>query len=342
VGETKTTHNLPLPMEAQRVATMYNNARAAVDAMPETRTALSEQELLERQSRSRGWSHVGHPIAQTLGYMILNSCRYGVLTSGSRTYFLHIRRVASGNGEEEEVLISNAWFVGQENYLRAWALFYASSESDNQTPLDQASLSEEWLQSTPEKVGGKRARPAETSTCAGPSRQQINEKNRSRQNSRSHTTIVPTATLFDFKVGPPLGHGRHGTTFSTTWKGEIVAVKVFDTLKNKGMEAFLREIKAYEHLKEAWGNLVPTPKFTAEAFGVIFLGMQMAERPSQTARVEDWDYTLLELEKKYGFRHLDVDGFGRGPGLHNRMILRDGTGLARPIVIDLEEYELVE
>jgi hypothetical protein len=266
VGETKTTRNLPLPMEAQRVATMYNNARAAVDDMP-------EQELPERQSRSLEWSHVGHPIAQTLGYMILNSCRYGVLTCLSRTYFLHIRRLAAGN--EEEVLISNAWFVGQENYLRAWAFFYASSESDNQTPLNQANLSEEWLQSTLEKIGGKRPRPAETST--GPSRQQRTKTNRRRQNGRSHTTSVPTASLLYFKVGPPLGHGRRGTTFSATWKGEIVAVKVFDTHKKKGMEAFLREIKAYEHLKEAWGNLISTPKFTAEAFGVIFLGMQMAE-----------------------------------------------------------------
>ena len=122
----------------------------------------------------------------------------------------------------------------------------------------------------------------------------------------------------------------------------IVAVKLFDTHKNKGREAFKREIKAYEHLKEAWGRLVPAPKFTAEAFGVIFFGMQMAERPLQSARVEDWDDALFELEEKYGFRHRDVDGSERGPGLQNRMILRDDIGCAQPIIIDLEEYELVE
>ena len=62
----------------------------------------------------------------------------------------------------------------------------------------------------------------------------------------------------------------------------------------------MREIKAYEHLKAAWGRLVPAPKFTAEAFGVIFFGMQMAERPPKSARVEDWDDALFELEEKYG------------------------------------------
>ena len=35
IGETKTTHNLLLPMKALDVATQYNDARAAVDEMQE-------------------------------------------------------------------------------------------------------------------------------------------------------------------------------------------------------------------------------------------------------------------------------------------------------------------
>lgn len=68
----------------------------------------------------------------------------------------------------------------------------------------------------------------------------------------------------------------------------------------------------------------------------------MAERPPQSACVEDWDDALFELEEKYGFRHLDVDGSGLGPGLQSRMVIRDGTGRAQSILIDLEEYELAE
>lgn len=69
----------------------------------------------------------------------------------------------------------------------------------------------------------------------------------------------------------------------------------------------------------------------------------MAEHPPQSARLEDWDDVLLELEEKYGFRHLDVDSSERGPGLRNRMTLRDdNTGCTQPIVVDLEEYELLE
>jgi hypothetical protein len=130
--------------------------------------------------------------------------------------------------------------------------------------------------------------------------------------------------------------------FRATWNGETVALKLFDTHKNQGREAFQREMKAYQHLKAAWGRLIPTPKFCAEAFGIVYLGMQLAEPPPPSARIEDWDSVLLKLEEEYGFCHLDVGCRGRGWGLYNRMMLRDDTGELRPIVIDLEDYELVD
>jgi len=335
MGETKTTHNLPLPMKAQEVAKQYNAARTDVDDMP-------EQE--EPGTRPLGWSQVGHPVSQILGYMILNNCRYGVLTCGSRTYFIHIQRRMENN--EESVQISDAWFVGEENYLRAWAFLYVSSKSDNQPRLDTGALSKDWLRFTPERAGGKRrAEETAPATTRARSRQKTSRSRSPRPGqasaiSRPLSASIPTACLRDFNVGSPIGYGRRGTTFSATWQGETVAVKLFDTHKNDGREAFMREIKAYEHLAEDWGRLVPTPKFTAEAFGVIFFGMQMAEHPPPSARIGDWNGVLRELEEKYGFRHLDVDGDERGPNLQNRMVLRDDdTGRTQPIIIDLEDYE---
>jgi hypothetical protein len=55
VGESKSTHNMPLPMKAQEVGRQYNDARADVDQLSE--------ESSDRQRRPLGWSHVGHPVS---------------------------------------------------------------------------------------------------------------------------------------------------------------------------------------------------------------------------------------------------------------------------------------
>lgn len=345
VGETKATHNLPLPMQAQMVVEQYNTARSAIDNLPEERTNI--------QRRPLGWSHVGHPVSQALGYMILNHCRYGVLTSGSRTYFIHVQTETAT--KEEKVFISDAWFVGQENYLRAWAFLYDRACEDRGERLSPGILSETWLTSTPERANKRPPSPDGRNQANKRSRLpgfigqrggQGRGKRRSlgRDRGLSHSQSIPRVSLNDFEVGRPIGYGRRGTVFSGTWNGEVVALKLFDSSKNNGWEAFMHEMEAYEHLGalgDAWGRLVPTPKFTAEAFGVSFLGMQMAESPSQSDCEEDWDDALFELEQTYGFRHLDVDGSDRGPDCRNRMILRDKTGCRRPIIIDLEEFEFV-
>jgi hypothetical protein len=206
---------------------------------------------------------------------------------------------------------------------------------DQQPRLNRVYISDAWLQGTPERV---RKRRRTDKTTGREMSQSANVTN-----LPSFTAVVPTASLSDFQVGRPIGYGRRGTVFRATWNGETVALKLFDTHKNHGRQVFWREMKAYQHLKAAWGRLVPTPKFYAEAFGIIYLGMQMAEQPPSSARLEDWDSVLLQLEEEFGFIHLDVDCGDRGLGLYNRMMLRDDeTGELRPIVIDLEEYQLVE
>lgn len=49
--------------------------------------------------------------------MVDNKQRYGVLTSGTRTFFLFL----DGNGKEMEVNVSEPYYVGEEIYLRAWS-----------------------------------------------------------------------------------------------------------------------------------------------------------------------------------------------------------------------------
>jgi hypothetical protein len=106
VGESKSTHNLRLPIDAGQIVAEYNAAYQTVS--------------VGRQGRTLEWGNICHPIAQLLGYMVDNERRYGALTSGTRTYFVYI----SGDSNSSIVHISNAWFVGQVNYLRAWAYVY--------------------------------------------------------------------------------------------------------------------------------------------------------------------------------------------------------------------------
>ena len=119
-------------------------------------------------------------------------------------------------------------------------------------------------------------------------------------------------------------------------------MKVFDATKPFGKEAFEKEIKAYVHLEGAWGKLVPKPRFVSEAFGVMFLGMQMAQPAPQDACINDWGMVLDELETKYKFRHLDVFTGERGSDWRNLMTVYDGKGKYHPIVIDLEDYEIFD
>lgn len=56
VGESKSTHNLLLPNSADILVQKYKAAYKAV--------------IDNREDRTEEWSHIGHPLAQLLGYMI--------------------------------------------------------------------------------------------------------------------------------------------------------------------------------------------------------------------------------------------------------------------------------
>jgi hypothetical protein len=76
-----------------------------------------------------------------------------------------------------------------------------------------------------------------------------------------------------------LGRGRNGDVFLSDFNGEAVAVKQFDLSKN--FDSYKREVEGYKFLKEAWGDLVPEPKFIgASTSGMVrFLGLQKGTGP---------------------------------------------------------------
>ena len=73
LGESKATHNLPLPRKSAAIQAAYRAAQAAMSQpVPDSRPLVA-------------WSYMGHPIAQLGSYMILNNCRFGISTSGTRS-----------------------------------------------------------------------------------------------------------------------------------------------------------------------------------------------------------------------------------------------------------------
>ena len=344
VGEVKSTHNLPLPMTAADLVQQYNDALANRE-----RDDPSKDQV-------RAWSHVGHPISQLIGYMVLNRCRFGLLTSATRTYFVHIQRQCRGDC----VFVSNAWFIGQRSYLRAFAAFYHLASNDTSSKLSRGGLKDKWETETPPQIeearDRKRTRVDDDSGRARARRRGLlgedgPMKGPSSDGSRANADMgvvnpiesipIERVQFDEIELTSPLGYGKQGTSFQAQWRGQTVAVKIFDATKPGGEEGFDNEIAAYTHLRDAWGKLVPFPKFISFAFGVRFLGMQMAYPPPADARSQDWADVLELLEKKYRFRHLDVWTGERGDDWQNLMVLKDDAGAVRPIVTDLEDYEIL-
>lgn len=345
LGEAKSTQNLPLPMDAGEIVRQYNDAFASKDQNP-----TAEQ--------VRAWSHVGHPVSQLVGYMVLNRCRYGMLTSATRTYFVHID---TQQGGEDIVLISNAWYIGQPGYLRVIATVYKLACSDNKPSLTTRNRLG-WVRSTPTQM--KESRSKKRVRKGGDPGRRIRRRSTNQQGGQSPLLGAGTgyamreadnlddATMaklghiecvdFDeIELRGPIGYGKCGTSFAANWRGELVAIKVFDSTKPGGQEAFNKEVAAYIHLRDVWGNLVPEPRFVSSAFGARFLGMQMAHAPGDGACPQDWAEVLEKLEKKYRFRHLDVWTGERGADWRNLMVIRDKDGVDHPIVIDLQDFEIL-
>jgi hypothetical protein len=373
--EFKSTHNLLVPDNTNTIFRRYNEAAKEIlgkkgQAGPKkkkARTAAKKkdqpaQEEANDVKRTVAWCNIAHPLAQILGYMALNHSRYGVLSSGTRTYFICVN-------EDGVPSISNAWRVGQEHYLRAWSHFFKVSRTAQPLTDEQ---SKQWEQGTPTNSpdnSNKRCEPNNEENDGnagggqGSGKPKSNNKrkrdgtsgtNRKRDGT-SGTNTGGAAGAHElskttFATGPSskipkidskeieflglLGHGNHEVQLAR-WKGQTIAVKLFDMIKD--YKWFEREVKAYEHLEKVWGELVPRPYFISEMYGgvIAVLGMQLGRDPNTDDKhfYRERARLFSKLLHDYGFDHLDTD---RG----NVIYIRDGKGKERLVAMDLESHEI--
>ena len=372
ICESKSTQNLLLPMMALDCKAAYDAAYAH---------GLSESE------RSPAWSNVAHPIGQLLAYMVDNNHRYGALTSATRTYFVKIqvpedhssanrhevtdtvdqvqttdvdhdatpKRARRDNSlgnfvneNEDKVFISDAWCVGEANYLRAWAYVHDLSDStSNRQP--KLKMPTSWIKSTTKQRTPDQWKNSNCSTnneadSSSPNDVQDGLKEDGGKSVRScnmefgrthkdglHYRYV---AYDDITILGVVGEGRNGGCFKVKWKGTEYAMKQFD-IGRDGDEFFQNEIRAYMKLRDAWGVLVPRPIFWSESYsgGVMFLGLQLGRESRDDDDLEKFHVVLKRLEEQYGIRHNDAD---RG---RNMIVITDCDGKDRVVAIDFEDWD---
>ncbi|KAG7368279.1 hypothetical protein IV203_031022 [Nitzschia inconspicua] len=317
VAEFKSTHNLSMPVSADAVAAAYNQAYHTL--------------ITERGGQSSMWARVCHPIGQVLGYMADNGRRCGVLSSATRSYFLAIQ----SNGHDARVYISNAFLVGQPNFLRAWA--YAHSLSCEQLePLVANKLT--WKLTSkdhptpPPKNKYKGSLRAHDRIYEGNEGQQTYSADIHTKSSAPEDMIgLKEISIDDVEIIGTLGYGHNGVVYAAKWGGKKVALKQFDVGKD-GYEYYDKEIAAYVALKDAWGELVATPFFVAESWSgwVKFIGLQLGRDPGPTDDISQWRNVLSTLEAQYGFRHDDAENGNMV------FVVDEATGVEKLVAIDLE------
>jgi hypothetical protein len=276
-------------------------------------------------------------------FLVENKCRYGALTSGTRTYFIYV----AGSGETLSVHVSDAWFVGQEHYLRAWLYIYTQGCLDpgpmetpaawKKTPHKQRTPKggnnsvqdagdDETDNSTEEsKVSNKRARVGSAVQTTGMDDDSVN----------ATSSVLKSVPFEDIEYLETIGYGRNGSAFKARWNDKLVAVKQFDVEKT-GEEWFEKEVAAYATLKKEWGIKVPKPLFLSESFSgcVKLLGMQLGRDPEEGDDCSEWSNIVNSLEREYGLRFNDVWG-------RNGIFIRDEDGSERLVMIDLEDYDII-
>lgn len=320
VAECKSTHNLLMPPYAEDIVRKY--------------LSTYDEVITRGPTRTHEWSHIAHPLGQLLGYMCDNKKRYGALTSATRTYFVFI----SGSNDIIQVNISDAYYVGKINYLRAWAYIHSLGCQQDDEFVLPTSGEGQWVRTDKDHPSPQSKQQPNPDT-----RKRKSTKSNRNRNSKRHKKSANTMSLqhVDFKelsIGNVLGIGRNGTVFKVAWKGETYALKQFDIRKD-GEDGFQKELVAYARTQAAWGKLVPKPFFVSEtpSGGVKLLGLQLG-RNMNKSEVEDPDIgnqcnvALDTLRDEYGIDHND-------PG--NAIMLKS-DGRDRVAIIDFEDWNDVQ
>ena len=247
-----------------------------------------------------------------------------------------------------KVYISDAWCVGEANYLRAWAYMHELGSSIGSLQGQPNWLTSTTAVGTPTRLiemkknnhlgdnnTGKSTSPKDSH---GSSHDYSNTSAKSCNMKHFRPIVQYTldyVSFHDIVIVDVLGEGRNGTCFKVKWNGLECAMKQFD-IGRSGDAFFKKEIHAYMLLQKAWGVLVPRPMFLSDFYGgVMFLGLQLGRESTSSDDLPKFGEVLRRLAKEYGIRHNDAE-HGR-----NMVIITDTNGDERVAAIDFEDWDEV-
>jgi len=237
-----------------------------------------------------------HPIGQVARQMMLNDCPYGVITSGTRTYFVY---ASVGDDGAVVVSVSRRWYVGEPHYLRAWAWLVHKANADD--PLQKDALRGTngggWRKfkkdDTTDSPQPDKQRPANTRGGGGgvgderPSKKNKAEEGAAAANNDDEPWERPnTLGVLEIDCGDVdlfwdrrLGYGRNGPVVEGCWDGRRIAVKQFDLDHGDGPH-FQRELEAYAALRHLQGTAVARLLFVSRSWcGTLrLMGLELGEQ----------------------------------------------------------------
>jgi hypothetical protein len=254
-----------------------------------------------------------------------------------------------------KVYISDAWCVGEENYLRAWAYMYSLHGT-----MERLGKPADWIQSSSADDTPKQWKKAskssqnrrgkgkeDKSSSPNNDRESGNDYNDIGTSTKScnmeyyysfHQGTLDYVLYDDIAIINVLGEGRNGACFKVKWNGVECAMKQFD-IGRDGDKYFEKEIRAYMLLRNAWGVLVPRPLFLSESYsgGIMLLGLQLGhESTNDDDDLQKFDDVLHRLATEFGIQHNDAE-CGR-----NMIIITDTNGVERVAAIDFENWDEVQ
>ena len=254
---------------------------------------------------------------------------------------------------EMKVCISDAWCVGEANYLRAWAYMHTLYEPTKTlrdslyVPTKTLRVPKDWIKSTnkdgtpkqwkqyAEKKADKSSSPSDVrdsgNDYGGGSTKSCNNMEHFYPIHHGALDFVP---FDEIVIGDVLGNGRNGACFKVRWNGVEYAMKQFD-IGRDGDVYFEKEIRAYMLLQKVWGVLVPRPMFLSESYsgGIMLLGLQLGRESTSVDDLRKFAEVLQRLATEYGIQHNDAEN-GR-----NMIIITNADGVERVVAIDFEDWE---
>lgn len=257
------------------------NAEEIVEQCNDVLVAPDVAHDVPNEDQVNARSHVGLPMAQMIvGHLVLNNCRHGLLTSGTRTRFVHTAQ----ENNKDVVRIGDVCFIGQHNCLRSIAAMCNLALNDRSPrSLTSGKKQQGWLRLTPDamKTGRNQKRAKRPRLVEDPGRQRPQTRGMNRQNEPAVADIAfPTNSLDVQRIGTVdfeeieiktgMGCGRCGTCFLVQLKNGEVALKFLTQRNLVGQKLLKRKQKRVFTSKVPGGsslrNLVLCQKLLGQCF----------------------------------------------------------------------------